>query len=400
MKVRDVLNILQLLSEQKETDAEAKDLAYLKDKKLIQRLSDAKYSEMKSKIRSIEKVRFDIAYFEKSIKKLEAKVKSLKRKVKPFWLLSPFKKLFTSEFERQKLAYDLKTAKARVESNETKMHELKIREKELKNLSSTLNTYTSAGKGYARITQAGLDMIETLKVRMPRIAETELEEAEAEIAAIKNAIDKRHKRFLEMLDYLEANDYDSSDKRVVSFALSLSGLEGSIHQIYERACVVDSYLYEQDWDSYDRLKSVFSLVSQPGNIRALIDEFDQIFDMMIENGHGACFATLSEAAGITKIEALIPREKYNRFEALREALDKRAWDASSALTNYLAYNLARRTGKPDEIAEKFRNRELALVNEGASDCHESGMAALILFDNPETDEKVAREFMKALERMA
>jgi len=100
-----------------------------------------------------------------------------------------------------------------------------------------------------------------------------------------------------------------------------------------------------------------------------------------------------------RIHEETPQDKYDRYDDMQEALSTRGWSGGSTEVCHVAAFLAQRTGDVEEIAERFRELEKAIVATSRDDSVESGLAALILLDEPGTDKEKAARFSQTFEAM-
>jgi hypothetical protein len=285
-----------------------------------------------------------------------------------------------------------------IEKETTMLGKVTSEKDRLEALTKEMEGYSGANEGYLKITDLGRKKAKLLAARVERLGSSTYDAFENEITIVGKAIDERYQRFMKFYSYLVEQGFQK-DNQVVQYALSLSCNEGTIEELYNRSGVINTYLYNNKWQSYERLRIVSMVSAQKGDIEKLKKHLEEIFLIMINDGHEKCYSTWAEAAGIMRIEGKSAAEKYRRFEDMRNALDARQWAKGKASTCYIAANLSQKKGDPENIAEEFRTLENKLVEKGRDDSVESGMAALVLLDGKGTlDERVDR-FTLAFETM-
>jgi hypothetical protein len=282
--------------------------------------------------------------------------------------------------------------------NQAKIDQLEVEISRLEKLEGELEECIRLRDSYVALSENGNHLLPFLAAGISKAENRPYEEFEKAFLLMEAAIRSRCERFLEMYKYLRSNGFNS-DSKVIQTALSLSGLDGTVEEVWEKAKVVNDFFYEHDWRSYDRLRIVSSVTSLPGDIHELRDKLEEIFRVMTQGGHSKCYATWSEAAALLKIPSGDAEEKYRRYEDMREALAKRGWRKGSSASCIIAANLSQRSGEPESIAEEFRTLEKKLVERGRNDSIESGIASLILMGMKGTLDERADRFVEVFQAM-
>ena len=168
----------------------------------------------------------------------------------------------------------------------------------------------------------------------------------------------------------------------------------------KRFLVINNNLYNNGWESYERLPVATVVIRHEGNIEVLWNDLAEAFSMMVNDGHEKGYGSWLEAANIIRLPGRTLRKKYERFEELQKELGKREWEYRSTTTGQIALSLARRDGDPADLAEAFRQMEQAIINEGYEDCVESGQAAITMFDMmPGSRKERALKFADSLDAL-
>lgn len=292
--------------------------------------------------------------------------------------------------ECESIARRISMAKANVELLETKRKQLQARVDQYSKFRPCGND------DYCAITDEGVRMHRTLQAALPRLEGIDIEMFVSERDQLWHKIHERLDKINVALKYLKSIGF-SNDRRVRRFASSIAAADDSPEEIWQRAKIVNDYLYNKEWQSYNRLQIASTVMRYEGNTEQLRDDLVETFLIMVNDGHSRCYGTWWEAANVMRFPGQTLKDRYSRFEALQQELGKRQWRARSSATGYIAVHLGRQEGTPAELADKFRELEKAIVATGRNDCVESGIAAVILLDTPGSDAEKAERFTSAFE---
>lgn len=376
------------------------DVPYLQEKGLISVLSDSEYTQKKTKASRLPSAKEELRNYKSSAEKMQLRILELEENLdsslhKTWSCIKNFGKdglnAETKELENLKYGYKSETEKIKAAKSETEG---------LEKLKSEIKPYVNAGDVYVRATEKGAKRAEQIKARLKRLpAEFNYDTLEKEIDEIYNTIGNKRQRFEEMYKFLVKKGFEEDNSKVIDCAISLSSLEGSFEDIYKRMNVINDHLYKLDWDSYSRLYIASAVAAKKGDIEELKKQLDSTFSYMTSHGHSAEYETWMDAARVMDIPGASIEEKFKRFDALGDALNKRGWSKNSTESCYVAAVLAKKEGNADEIAKKFREFEKKVIKSGVEELTEAGLAALVLMDVPGTDEEKIKRFNETFKSM-
>lgn len=385
MRVQDVHSALESVEKGERPDQEQ--VEYLQDKGLVDVMPDEEYESQREVADEREVISEELKKYEDAKSFLDNRTDNLESRINS--ISGAVKDILTLNRSDRKNRYEkLSELQEMVEEDIISPAESEIEDKEA--LAAELDDYVDTGLGYVDVSDEGEYWMREIEVREGQIDDTEFEEFSEDVESFYDRIDDRYERFLEMLELFEEDGFDEIDSRVTDAALSLSLVEGDLEEVYERAMKVNSWFYEHDWGSYDRLKVVSKLAAQEGDIDEIIEEFDEIYDEMLEDDHSANYRTLLEAAQLREAEGGSTEEKYERFRKIEQELEEQGWSERSAVTCHIASKLAQREGSPEELAEEHYEVDSATWDE-FSESAETGVAALALMrGNADLEQQVAR----------
>lgn len=258
-------------------------------------------------------------------------------------------------------------------------------------LEEELDRYVETKLGHVDVSGEGYNWMEEIDVREDQIGDRDFQEFVEDVESFYDRLDDRYEQFLGMRELFEEDGFDERDSKVIDAALSLSLADKDQEDIYDWAMEVNSFLYEHDWKSYDRLRVVSKLAKQEGDTEEVIQEFDEVYDKMIEDGHSSNYKTLVEAAQLREALGETAEEKYDRFMDIRSELGDQGWSEGKHITNYIASKLAQREGKPEELAEEHHEVDSSIWGLGFTESSETGFAALTLTSmDMDRDEQLER----------
>lgn len=275
--------------------------------------------------------------------------------------------------------------------------------KRIEELRARISGFQETPVGFVRFTEKGSARDAQLLARLPRLGGISYGVIDAEIEKIDKSLNARYERYFAIYSKLVEMGFEQPNTEVVDYAVALSTAEGAVEEVLERASVINNYLYENGWKSYDRLKIVASVVRQKGDIQELKAKLGEVFGVLVtkagfSNGSRRGYYTWQVASQIIGISGGTAEDKHTRCLELVQALDKREWKAGTPITNFIAAALAKMHGEPEELAENFRNFEKELVTAGIWDCRGSGIAALILMSRGGKKDAKIRRFIETFKQ--
>lgn len=386
MDAKQAYRILDVLSKGKSPHLEDDSVSFLRENHLIQAITEKDYQKRHSDSRRLEIVARELEECRQNTERYRAKAASLRRKVDSGW-----HKLWTSAINELREKNELSAAEADFKSSSEKFGRTESEMKKLEQAVVDIDNYIKIPGGYARISKFGAEMTERLGRALPRLKDISYEKFDKEFWEVNQAIEKKYSRGLSFYSALVKEGF-SKYSEVVQFGLALSNMGGDFQEIYKRAMVINNYLYNQKWTSYERLPIVSAVAAQEGDIHKLKDAMVEMFLLLIEKGNSKGYATWSEAAACLKIKGSSAMEKFERYDRLQDALNERQWGRGTAATCYIASNLAQKEEDVVALAEQFRNLEKKIVERGRNDCIQSGIAALMLMDYEGTPDEKADRF--------
>lgn len=197
-------------------------------------------------------------------------------------------------------------------------------------------------------------------------------------------------RLNETYEYLVNEAGFDEDLKVAELALTLSFLKGEPKETAERARVINDYLSNQGWTTYDRLRVVTSAAALPGSIEEIKKEISEIYELLLEDGHDSSCGTLGNAVLCIKIPGSDPEEKFDRMTKLATLLCSIGWDEEAESTYTVAAALACIPGKPRKIVKDFDALEDALLEFGfPEEDVETGFAAALMLQAEGTSKEKA-----------
>ncbi|KYK25464.1 hypothetical protein AYK26_06015 [Euryarchaeota archaeon SM23-78] len=399
MECKQVFQILNQLDKTEQVELEKKDVSFLEKNGLILFLREPEYRRNNSNISRIPSLEKQLENCENAANHYKNSMDYLGNNLKSGWHRFWWNKIKKEPEKIKKEEIDFEYTKVMYKKETKKKEQLENQIAKLNELKKGLEGYVETNQGFMKLTEQSSERIRQLSARMPRLEGVSYNDFVKELEQIWQSVQKRYERFKKMYDFMVEKGFEK-ESEVIDCALALSNLEGRIENIYNRAMVINNYLYNNDWDSYDRLRIVSAVATQKGRIDQLKDHLKEMFIIMVNDEHKKTYSTWGEAAAIIRIPQGDAKAKYERFDKMCDELHKLGWSDRSAETCYIAAHLARREGKESIIAKNHRKLEKKLIEEaGIKDSTESGIAALILMNAKESMDKKAANFKQAFETM-
>lgn len=363
MKCKEVYQILEAVSQQRELEIDEAGINLLKENKLVSLISEKTYRKRQT---TAEKLRALNIEKERIIEEFNSQAgKAVNLETMRVW----------GKKKRQK-------KEELAERLSKKIEELKfdqnLVETEIKLLSQEKHdtNYLKTPYGYIKLSKKGITKKEQLENAMSRLEGIAFEEFDRQIKEKGRRIQERLERFENSLDYLvNEKGYSEKDERVINFALITSGLEKDIGE------------FEFDQDDYNQL-NLLSIAANQNN--AVIDE---IFQIMLSNDYQENMHTKTLAAIISQIPEEKAEEKYRRFETVRGLLLKN--DYKPYEVDYLAAHLAGRNEPAKDAVNVCHSIYQKLEHYGSG--FETKIAALLLMDGKGTLDERAEKLQKAFD---
>lgn len=394
MKANEAWRNMDALSRKDAASLRPEDFEELESRGFVGRMDAADYQAKQQEVGILPQLETEL---DDGAQEIEAKRKAFRSAIEQ--CRSCWHQLFTNSL-------DLKSERDRIFEQRRALSGLRKqrrgrsgRRDALKETEASLMPYVPVGEAYYALQPEAKAVLTELRVRLGRVDGVLLDDIVREIEQLNAAIDARYERFSTMQALLEEGGYKAGDPKVIQYALSLSGFDGDPNEVIARANVVNGFMYGNKWISYDRLAINAAVAVQNGDIEELRQQLEQIFIVMIEDGHARSYSTWSEAANIMKLPGGSVEEKYARFKAMDSSLSKRGWKSRSTACGYFAGHLAQKNGDVDKIASDFQACERILIEEGITDSVASGIAALILLNGQGANKTKAVRLVETLRMM-
>jgi hypothetical protein len=374
------------------------------------------YLKQKSELREIVDIKRDLKRLEGKIPGLEDSVQELTEKVNSnfqyiisfSWIGSGVQKRRERELtSKAESLQEMKDESAEKQAERMRLTEQKER----------LARFTASGKRYLALTGDGTHVAEALRVRSSCIGSEPYLQATAEIREVEREISNRAKQRGELFSELRKRGFESTDK-VLGLAAALCGLNGTDVEILDRAMVVNNHLYNQKWETYDRLPVAAAVAMKDGEIDELKQELVDTFLAMTNDGETAkSYAMWNDAARVMDIDAGSIEAAIERYNAVGQAAYGDKWEPqvdipsrvrSRSSQSYYRHNihqrsvvgaLALREGEPAALANELWSLRGAMGERDLGDSLEVTRAALALVGGEGTIEERADRVREAMDEM-
>ncbi|MFA6097743.1 MAG: hypothetical protein WC788_09055 [Candidatus Paceibacterota bacterium] len=370
----NILSILDNLEKKAFFELDDIESTFLESHGLVKTVSFYEYMAMQDEAKKLPGILE--SFNRKMIRKKESEkvINDLERK-----LTSKWHKMTTSKQKLSEEEASLRSEKPKLAALASETEKIGTEKERLEKIKAETAGYSKTSGGYAMLLDKGKERLKQLRVGSSRLENVLFESFEQELEKINQEIDARYKRFRSMHELLIKEGFNNT-RKVIHFAISLSALPDDEENIYRRAGVINDYLYNKGWTSYQRLRIASLVAVQEGDIDKLRDELGEILTLMVDDGHSKSYSTWSEAALIMKIRENSPIEKYQRFNRMREEFFKKGWQIGSAATCFISANMAQMEGQETEIASQVDALEKNIISKGRTDSVESGITAMILMN--------------------
>ncbi len=399
MKCQQIIEALENLSEDSIRRMDDKDIDYLADKGLLEKIDSYEFRKQNEDYLVLSSLRDTETKLIGELDKIQVELADVSRKMGG-WIYKRKHKEYSNQYmidSSHKLTVERGIERKKGDLEHIRKR-IKTGESQKENQGLFIRVF--GGSSYVKATDLGDFRIRQFSIRDPDFLQsTDYEVFEEDFLPIQD----RYNRFSDAYDFLTTKKgFDTDNTEVSDFTVAFSNFSGEFESIYARVDTIDRFLISQmdcSKDDTERLITISMLMDMGRDLHDNLNELKKVYQIMRDDGHSDSYGTLSEAAGIIRIKGVNAQAKYDRFNKIRDELNKRQWSSGSSATCYVAANLGQMTGDEEALAEEFREQEKVIEAKTNDSNVQTGLAALMLMDASGSREAKADRFYTAYKLM-
>ena len=370
MQAGKVHDILSSIVQKSGNAADKKEIAYLKNHKLVEILNQAAYNSISNGTATAKGVETELQQAMTKLEQYQQEIDGLQSK-----LGSKVHRVVTSNAQLSIQEEELRTTKEAYAAAEKQVDNLQKQHAAVQTLQAGVQNSIRIGGEYILATQKGTMIHQELSFRQ-NLKKLAYEKAETEIIGLHESLVKRVSSFhsnLGLLAELGIKRASSSEDLALSLAVAGKNADG--------VKGIDAYLVKEvESDSYeDGILRTIAAIATSKNPKAIQKATAQVYEKMTDDGHSSNPETLFEAALIASIPGGNAKSKYSRFTSVEKAVRSKGFDTGDDFYSVVA-TLAAMRGTPGNLAGQLSKTYDALEEQGCTDSSSLGIATIMLME--------------------